>query len=123
MRQKMFLGASDLIFKNAADLRNNMTAAKMLLWGHLKGSQLGAKFRRQHPIGIYIADFYCHQHELIIELDGSVHNVPEVAENDTQRQLNLEAEGIKFLRFKNERIFNQLEEVLIEIKDAIKLPL
>jgi cyclase len=122
MRQKMFLGATDLIFKNAADLRNNMTAAEMLLWGQLKGSQLGAKFRRQHPIGIYIADFYCHQHKFI-ELDGSVHNVPEVAEKDTQRQLNLEADGIKFLRFKNERIFNQLEEVLIEIKDAIKLPL
>jgi len=57
MRKKMFLGADHLIFKNASSLRNNMTPAEMVLWGYLKGSQLGVKFRRQHPIGIYIADF------------------------------------------------------------------
>jgi cyclase len=60
MKKQMFIGASDLIFKNAAALRNNMTPAEMLLWGHLKSSQLDTKFRRQHPLGIYIADFYCH---------------------------------------------------------------
>jgi len=69
----MFMGASNLIFKNAEVLRNNMTAAEMLLWGHLKGNQLGAKFRRQNPLGNYIADFYCHQHKLVIEVDGSIH--------------------------------------------------
>jgi cyclase len=50
MKKRMFFGANNLIFKNAEALRNNMTAAEMLLWGHLKGSQLGAKFRRQHPL-------------------------------------------------------------------------
>ena len=117
------MGANSLIFKNAAILRNNLTGAEMLLWGHLKGSQFGAKFRRQHPIGNYIADFYCHQHKLIIELDGSIHNVPGVAENDIERQLNLETDGIRVLRFKNEQIFSQIEVVLKEINDAIKLPL
>lgn len=74
----MFLGADRLIFQNAYALRGSMTDAETLLWGYLKGSQLGAKFRRQHPIGIYIADFYCHQRKLIIELDGSVHNLPKL---------------------------------------------
>ncbi|BAU54227.1 hypothetical protein MgSA37_02401 [Mucilaginibacter gotjawali] len=118
----MFLGASDLIFKNAAALRNNMTPAEMTLWGHLKGSQLGAKFRRQHPLGIYIADFYCHQHKLIIEVDGSNHNIPEIANHDLERQLNIENDGIKVLRFKNEEIFNQLEKVLNTINQAISFP-
>jgi len=118
----MFMGASHLIFKNAEALRNNMTPAEMLLWGHLRGSQLGAKFRRQHPLGIYIADFYCHQHKLVIELDGSIHNVPEVAKNDLERQFNIENDGIKVLRFKNDQIFNQLEKVLEQINTQINSP-
>lgn len=85
----MFQGADPLIFKNAEALRYNPTQAELILWGHLSGKQLGAKFRRQHPLGIYIADFYCHQHKLIIELDGSIHNLPEVALNDKIRQQNL----------------------------------
>src|SRR5258708_25714172 len=111
MKKRMFMGASNLIFQNAHALRNNMTPAEMILWGHLKGSQLGAKFRRQHPLGIYIADFYCHQHKLIIEVDGSIHNIPEIANHDLERQLNIENDGMKVLRFKNEEIFNQLEKV------------
>jgi cyclase len=49
----------------------------MLLWGYLKGRQLGAKFRRQHPVGVFIADFYCHKYQLVIDLDGSIHNRPD----------------------------------------------
>jgi cyclase len=67
MKKKMFLGADSLIFKNAEALRYRMTAAEELLWQNLKGKQLGVKFRRQHPLGIYIADFYCHRHKLVIE--------------------------------------------------------
>ncbi|MDB4918745.1 MAG: imidazoleglycerol phosphate synthase, cyclase subunit [Mucilaginibacter sp.] len=118
----MFMDAGNLIFKNAHALRNNITPAEMILWGHLKGSQLGAKFRRQHPLGIYIADFYCHQHKIIIELDGSIHDVPEIAINDIERQLNIENDGIKVLRFKNEEIFSQLEKVLETIKQTISSP-
>ncbi len=99
MKQKMFLGADHLIFKNAQDLRKRITEAEMLLWGYLKSNQLGVKFRRQHPLGIYIADFYCHRHKLIIELDGSIHDLPEIAANDIIRQKSLEADGIRFLRF------------------------
>jgi cyclase len=122
MKKRMFMGASNLIFQNAHALRNNMTPAEIILWGHLKGSQLGAKFRRQHPLGIYIADFYCHQHKIVIELDGSIHDVPEIAINDIERQLNIENDGIKVLRFKNEEIFSQLEKVLETIKQTISSP-
>jgi len=118
----MFLGANHLIFKNAESLRNNMTPAEMMLWGHLSGSRLGAKFRRQHPLGIYIADFYCHQHKLVVELDGSVHQLPDVQSNDIERQINLENDGIKVIRFKNEMVFNEIEKVLETIKNAISSP-
>lgn len=118
----MFMGASDLIFKNAHALRNNMTPAEILLWGHLKGCQLGAKFRRQHPLGIYIADFYCHQHKLVIEVDGNIHDIPEIAIQDVERQLSIENDGIKVIRFKNEEIFSQLEKVLETIKQTISSP-
>ena len=99
-----------------------MTHAETILWGHLKGSRLGTKFRRQHPLGIYIADFYSHQFKLIIELDGSVHNLPEVVANDIERQKNLEQDGFKFLRFKNNEVFNNLENVLNTIKQATGSP-
>src|ERR1700761_8724096 len=122
MRQKMFLGAGNLIFQNATELKRNMTHAELVLWGHLKGKQLGAKFRRQHPIGQYIADFYCHQHKLIIEIDGGIHQLPEIADNDIERQLDLEANGIKIIRFTNEQIFSQLEKVLNDINKAVSSP-
>jgi cyclase len=115
MKKQMFLGADNLIFRNASALRNNMTSAEMLLWGYLKGNQLGAKFRRQHPLGVYIADFYCHRHKLVIELDGSIH----VAMNESERQKSLEADGLKILRFKNEQVLHNLEIVLAQIKDEL----
>jgi cyclase len=122
MSKHLFLSAGPEIFKNAHRLRNNMTHAETILWGHLKGNQLGRKFRRQHPLGIYIADFYCHQHKLIIELDGSVHDIPEVAANDIVRQNNLELDGFTVLRFNNHDIYNQLELVLTTIKNELSSP-
>lgn len=89
----MFYGASTIVFKNAGSLRNNMTLSEMLLWGYLKGNQLGVRFRRQHPLNNYIADFYCHKYNLVIELDGSIHSLPEIAASDIERQTNLEELG------------------------------
>jgi very-short-patch-repair endonuclease len=65
----MFEGASRLIFANAKHLRKNMTATETVLWMYLKVGIDGFKFRRQHPIGLYIADFYCHKAKLIVEVD------------------------------------------------------
>jgi imidazole glycerol-phosphate synthase subunit HisF len=73
----MFDGASPLIFERAKDLRKNMTEAEKVLWFHLKQNSGGFKFRRQHPLGIYIADFYCHKAKLVIELDGTIHDDAE----------------------------------------------
>jgi cyclase len=122
MRQKMFLGANNLIFENASQLKRNMTPAETILWGRLKGKQLGVKFRRQHPLGIYIADFYCHEHKIVIEIDGTIHNLPEIAQADAKRQLDIESNGIKVLRFTNNQIFNQLEHVLKTITQSISSP-
>lgn len=120
MKKKMFLGADRLVFQNAESLRYRMTPAEELLWEQLKGKQLGVKFRRQHRLGIYIADFYCHQHKLVIELDGSIHHLPEIAQNDIIRQTNLELDGLKVLRFTNEQVFNNLNKVLENINTQIK---
>ncbi|OWK69833.1 hypothetical protein CBW18_14565 [Pedobacter sp. AJM] len=101
----MFYGASSIIFENAKKLRNKVTDAEKILWEHLKEKKLGVKFRRQHPISSFIADFYCHEKKLIIELDGSIHNIKEIFENDLERQAAIEAFGIKVIRFKNQEIY------------------
>jgi cyclase len=118
----MSLGASHLLYKNAGELRNNPTAAESVLWQYLNGNQLGVKFRRQHPLGIYIADFYCHQYKLVIELDGSIHDIPEIAKEDITRDQHLTDEGLKVLRFKNYQIFSQIEFVLNQIKQHTNSP-
>src|ERR1700749_659340 len=122
MRKKMFLGAGAQIFKNAEALRYSMTPAEELLWGYLKGKQLGVKFRRQHPLGIYIADFYCHQHKLVIELDGGIHQQPETKINDIERQRILELNAKKVICFENELVFKQIDEFLKKIEQAISPP-
>jgi cyclase len=104
MKKKMFLGADSILFSNAKANRNNPTHAEMVLWSCLHQRPLGYKFRRQHPISIYIGDFYCHALKLIIEVDGNVHADKEVMIKDAERQKNLEAEGISFLRFTNEQV-------------------
>jgi cyclase len=112
MKKKMFFGASNLIFENAKHLRKNMTHAENILWGHLKTKPNGFKFRRQHPLGIYIADFYCHNLKLVIELDGSIHDNEDVKQNDEVRQKLIEKDGLTVMRFKNQEILNGIENVL-----------
>jgi imidazole glycerol-phosphate synthase subunit HisF len=119
-KSSMFYGASPIIFELAKKLRNNVTAAEMILWGRLKEYFPQLKFRRQHPVSIYIADFYCHSEKLIIELDGSIHNLADVKNNDQIRQTDLENLGIKVLRFSNEYILYHLEATLERIGNNIK---
>jgi imidazole glycerol-phosphate synthase subunit HisF len=117
----MFEGASYLIFEKAKQLRKNMTPAETVLWMHLKAGLEGYKFRRQHPIGIYIADFYCHKAKLIIELDGSIHQLAEVQQNDNKREADLLEWGYQVIRFSNEEVFNKINFVLNRILADIKL--
>ena len=116
----MFYGAGPIIFKLAKELRNNVTPTEMILWGKLKECFPNLKFRRQHPISIYIADFYCHSERLIIEIDGSIHELAEVKANDTIRQNDLEALGVKVLRFTTKEITTDLESVLQKIEKSLK---
>lgn len=115
----MFYGAQPMIFELAKKLRNNVTQTEMILWGKLKENFATLKFRRQHPISLYIADFYCHTEKLIIEIDGSIHQLPEVKAIDDIRQKNLESLGIKVLRFSTYEIMHQMDKVILIINKAV----
>lgn len=116
----MHYGAHPLIFKKAEELRNKMTSAEELLWNYLKTNEWGYKFRRQHPLFMYVADFYCHQLKLIIEIDGGIHALEDVKCNDEIRENHLKDLGLKVIRFKNEDVLNNLEVVLNQIKQKFQ---
>ena len=117
----MFEGASHLLFENAKQLRKNMTDAEKVLWMHLKRGINGNKFRRQHPMGLYIVDFYCHKIKLIIEVDGFVHNNEEVKAADETREKELQNWGYTIVRFTNQEVFEQIENVVKKISDIVNL--
>ena len=119
-QDSMWKGAPKELFLKAKDLRNRMTSAELLLWEALKGNKLnGQKFRRQHPIGIYIVDFYNHKNKLVIEIDGEYHDSEEQKIKDFEREEFLHFNGLKIVRFKNETIVNNLSKVLERINDEI----
>ena len=100
----MFYGASHLLFKKAEELRKSSTWEEEIIWNYLSGNNLGVKFRRQHPILFYIADFYCHQLKLIIEIDGSIHKDANIKINDKLRQKEIEEIGVTMVRFTNTQV-------------------
>lgn len=111
--------ASPKIFENARALKREMTIAEKLLWKQLKSRKLkNLKFRRQHPIDKFIVDFYCHEFKLIIEIDGSVHEIAEVKEHDVGREFELIQMGYRILRFTNEMVIDSIENVLEEIQKS-----
>ncbi len=120
MKENMFYGAGNLIFEKAKKLRNNVTPTEMILWGRLKEKFSKLKFRRQHPVSLYIVDFYCHAEKLVIEIDGSIHVLGEVKIKDEMRQKHLEALGLRVIRFTTNEILNNLESVLETIKKNLK---
>jgi 5-methyltetrahydrofolate--homocysteine methyltransferase len=102
-----------ILKKFAEDHRINSTQAEDILWNLLKTKQLsGHKFRRQHIIGNYIADFVCLDKRLIIEIDGLFHQLPENKESDEIRTQWLNEKGFKVIRFTNEEVINKTNEVL-----------
>jgi very-short-patch-repair endonuclease len=117
----MWKDAPASVFSNASKLRENPTEAEGLLWLALKDNQVdGYKFRRQHPISIYIADFYCHKLKLVIEIDGGYHLSEEQQLLDKERTVALEFNGLKVIRFSNEEVLLKLPEVINQIKDFTK---
>ncbi|MHA7101583.1 5-methyltetrahydrofolate--homocysteine methyltransferase [Roseivirga pacifica] len=104
----------------ARELRKNQTGAERILWANLRDGQLdGFKFRRQHIIGKYIADFVCLSHKLIVEVDGAVHQLPEVKDNDEFRTEWLESQGFKVIRFTNREVVSQLKRTKIVIANEL----
>ena len=116
-------GTTPEIEQAARKLRKNLTPAEALLWSGLKNKQLeGLRFRRQHPVGNFILDFYCPSCKLVIEVDGEIHDRPFQIERDRARTAKLEEYGYRVLRFSNERVMNDLPQVLAEIKAAVLPP-
>lgn len=93
-------------------LRQNMTKSETVLWKHIKGNQLGFKFRRQHGIGNYIVDFYCPTLKLAIEIDGLTHADELVFDKDVAKQKYLESLGIVVKRYSAEQVFKTINEVI-----------
>jgi cyclase len=115
----MHQGATAQIYQRARALRDRSTHAEDVLWGYLKTKPSGYKFRRQHPYAVYILDFYCYKLGLVIEVDGSIHDVEEIKKRDEQRQSLIEKDGLVVLRFRNEDIIQKLEEVIMKIEQYI----
>jgi very-short-patch-repair endonuclease len=99
------------------DLRNDITPEEKILWYKLKNKALGHKFRRQHSIGQFIADFYCAAKKLVIELDGSQHL--DNIEYDQERTNYFESLEIKVIRFWNGDINKNLNGVLMKIEEEL----
>lgn len=119
----MYYGASQETLEKAKSLRKAETIAEKLLWEQLKSKKLNTyKFRRQHPILQFIADFYCHELKLVIEVDGEIHNLPKNKEYDENRTAELERFEIKVIRFSNYEIENNMNEVLRNLQDAMSPP-
>ena len=116
----MFYGAKRSIFHNAEVLRKDMTVAEKKLWDRLNKSQLGVRFKAQHPIDIFIADFYCHKFKLVVEIDGGIHETQK--EYDEGRTAELESWGLTIIRFSNEEVMNDIEKVVEMIKNHLNLP-
>ena len=120
-KENLTYNASPEIFERAKALKRSMTKAEKILWHELRDSKLKHKFRRQHPIDKFIVDFYCHELNLVIELDGDVHDLEEVKERDEGREEMLKEYGLKVLRFKNDDVFERLNWVMREIKNSLGL--
>ncbi|MEO8148633.1 MAG: DUF559 domain-containing protein [Bacteroidia bacterium] len=116
--RKMFYNAAPHLFDKAQRLRENMTSAERLLWEELKENRLKYRFKPQHPLDIFIADFYCHALKLVIEVDGSVHY--KQASYDEGRSEELKHNGIKVIRFTNEEVSQSISAVIEKIKEAIQ---
>lgn len=119
----MWKGAPASSFEKAKFLRENETDTKRILWGKLRNKQLGGfKFRRQHPISLFIADFYCPKLKLIIEVDGGYHYTKEQIPKDEERTKILEFNGVRVIRFSNQEILSNIEKVLEEIQTYLPRP-
>ena len=95
------------LVSRARDLRNYGTTSEACLWKILKDKQLGYKFTRQKPVLHYIADFYCHELSLVVEIDGDSHNGSEAVQHDRQRDIDMHALGLRVVRIPDNIVKHQ----------------
>lgn len=120
LRVNMFYGAQPILFEFAKQMRNNPTEAEKFLWEQLSGDKIeDVRFRRQHPVLYFIADFYCHKAGLIIQVDGGYHKLEEQFEYDKNRDSELEEFGLKVIRFTNEQVLFDIENTVNKIKKVV----
>ena len=117
----IYFGATSNIILLARELRKEMTPAEKILWQELRNNKInGFKFRRQHPINRFIADFFCYEKMLVIEVDGSIHNEVLQKERDEMRTYILNEFGIKVIRFSNDQVVFSLPSVIEKIKNELQ---
>src|SRR3990172_659561 len=98
----MYYGAKPYLKEIAREMRKNPTKAENVLWQELRNKKLkGRIFRRQHPIDIFIVDFYCHSERLVIEVDGGIHQERDIELRDQGRTDEMGRFGLRVIRFKN----------------------
>ena len=120
-RNDFYYGASKELIELAKVFRREQTEAEEVLWKALRNHGFAnLKFRRQHPVKWFIADFYCHEHKLIIEVDGGIHKRDLQTEHDQNRTSEIEMMGIQVIRFSNEEIMSNLDSVLQKIQTTIQ---
>ena len=111
------------LLDRAREMRQRPTPAEDFAWELFRDRRfLGLKFRRQHQIGNYIVDLYCHEQRLVVELDGPVHDSEERRTTDRNRDAYLESLGLTVVRIKNKHLLLHTREALDEVADAINPP-
>ena len=102
-------------------LRKEATPSERIIWKRLQKRQIdGYKFRQQHGMGPYVLDFYCPELRLCIEIDGDIHDLPENKKKDSERTIFLNQNKIEVIRFTNEEIAENIDDVINSIKEKIK---
>ena len=101
----------------AREMRKDPTPAERKLWEALRGNRLGVRFRRQHPVGRFILDFWCAEAKLAVEVDGEIHD--EQQANDAERSAVLELYRYDVIRFRNDEVINDLPAVIQRIRTAL----
>lgn len=115
MQEKATLEVIPAILQLARDHRHPLTPAEAKIWSRVRNRGLGFKIRRQHPIWRFIADFYCAEARLVIEIDGDSHAEADQEEYDLARTRWLEESGYKVIRITNQDVHKHLEDALKEI--------
>jgi very-short-patch-repair endonuclease len=108
--------------EQARQLRKNCTKAEDVFWEAVRNRRCGGlKFRRQQVIAGYIADFYCEEAKLVVELDGNVHENEDVKKNDEKKNVSYKERGLYTVRFTNGEVFEMPDQCLGKVKEIAEL--